>query len=64
MHVWNVGLCIQRDIEKRVYCQLLSHRAVVRQVICNTAAECNFLSVAVRLELKCCRIVGQNAKGV
>lgn len=54
MHVWNVGLCVQHDMERRVYCQPLSHRAVVRQVTCKTAAERNFLSD--RLELKYYRL--------
>lgn len=56
MHSWNSGLCAQRDKEKSVYCQLLSYRALVRQVTYKTAAECNLQSVAVRLELKSYRL--------
>lgn len=56
MHAWNSCLCVQRDTEKRVYCQLLGYRAVVRKVTCKAAVERNLLSVAVRLELKYCRL--------
>lgn len=64
MHVWNVDLRTEHDMEKRVYCQLLSHRAVVRQVTSKTAAECHFLTVVDRHELESCRIMSQNAPGM